>query len=169
VNGGSASKASPRILAAVELLAPQPGEALLEIGCGTSHAIQAVLERQPTVRVTAIDRSQKAVARAQVVNSAAIRAGRVHVFSGDIETAPVSPGGFDRAFAIRVNSFWTRPGLALPQVAGSLKPGGEFWIVYDSPADKITVPIMASLEKSDMRYLRSESRSGTFAIILKRH
>lgn len=161
------SAVSPRILAAIDLLAPRPGEHLLEIGCGTGQAIQAVLERQQTARVTAIDRSHKAVARARIVNRAALEDGRAAIAVGDIEEAPVEPRNFRRAFAIRVNSFWTHPGVALPNVAASLRPGGELWMIYDDPAAKVVGPITASLENSNLRFMRAETKPGAFAIIAR--
>lgn len=159
------SKPSPRIEAAIALLDPRPGEHLLEIGCGTGQAIEAVLARQPAARIVAIDRSDNAVARARVVNATTIATGRVEVLSGDIERAPVSPGGFDRVFAIRVNSFWTRPGIALPHVAASLRPGGALWIVYDAPSAKVVDPIVASLKAFGAQHIRSTTAAGAFAIV----
>lgn len=159
------SIASSRILAAIALLDPRPGERLLEIGCGTGQAIRTVLDRSPTARVVAIDRSEKAVARARKVNSAAIKIGHATITVRDIERAPVAPGGFDRAFAIRVNSFWTRPGVALPHVVASLRSGGELWIVYDGPLDKTTIPIVESLRTFGMHRVRTQAAVGGFAII----
>lgn len=158
---------SPRILAAVDLLAPRPGERLLEIGCGTGQAIQAVVAHQPTATVVAIDRSDTAVARARIVNMAAIAAGRVSIAKGDIEHGPVEPGGFDRVFAIRVNSFWTRPGLALPHVARSLRPGGEIWILYDGPAARIVETVRSSLQAFGLRDIRTEECPGALAIVAR--
>lgn len=156
---------SPRIRAAVGLLVPRAGERLLEIGCGTGQAIQAVLDRQPAATVVAIDRSDTAVARARLVNAAAIAAGRVIVAKGDIEHGPVAPGGFDRIYAIRVNSFWTRPGLALPHVAAGLRPGGEVWILYDEPAARIVDTIRSSFEAFGLQSIGTEQRPGVVAII----
>lgn len=159
---------SERIEAAVALLTPRPNERLLEIGCGTGQAIQAMLARQPTAHIVAIDRSEKAVARARIVNRAAIEAGRVAISIGDIEHGPVAPGGFDRVFAIRLNSFWTRPGVALPHVAASLGPEGELWLIYDGPADKVLSPVVASFQAFGLSDIRTESTVGTvraFAII----
>ncbi|MGK9169741.1 class I SAM-dependent methyltransferase [Inquilinus limosus] len=155
---------SPRILAAVDLLAPRPGERLLEIGCGTGQAIQAVLARAPTATVFAIDRSETAVARARIVNAQAIAAGRVSIAKGNIEHEPVEPGGFDRIFAIRVNSFWTRPGLALPHVARSLRPGGEVWIIYDGPSDRIVKTIRSSFEAFGLQHVRIETAADALAV-----
>jgi ubiquinone/menaquinone biosynthesis C-methylase UbiE len=161
------SKVSPRILAAVDLLAPRPGERLLEIGCGTGQAIQAVIARQPSATIVAIDRSDTAVARTRIVNAAAIAAGRVSITKGDIEHGPVAPGGFDRVFAIRVNSFWTRPGLALPHVARSLRPDGEVWILYDEPTTRIVETIRSSLQAFGLRNIRTEERPGALAIVAR--
>ncbi|MGL4962576.1 MAG: class I SAM-dependent methyltransferase [Inquilinus sp.] len=158
---------SPRIRAAVDLLAPRPGERLLEIGCGTGQAIQVVTAHTPTATVVAIDRSDTAVARARIVNAAAIAAGRVSIARGDIEHGPVEPGGFDRIYAIRVNSFWTRPGLALPHVVGSLRPGGEVWIIYDEPEARIIETIRSSLQAFGLRDTRSHERPGALAIVAR--
>lgn len=158
---------SPRILAAVNLMAPRPGERLLEIGCGTGQAIQAVIDRALTATVVAIDRSGTAVARARIVNVAAIAAGRVSIATGDIEHGPVAPGGFDRVFAIRVNSFWTRPGLALPHVVRSLRPGGEAWILYDEPTAWIVETIRSSFQAFGLHDIRTKEAPGALAIVMR--
>lgn len=146
--------ASQRILAAVALLVPLPGERLLEIGCGTGQAIEAVLLVQPAAHVTAIDRSQTAVDRARTVNAGAIADGRVTIVLGDIDKGPVAPRGFDRIFAIWVNTFWTRPGLALPHVLSSLRPGDEAWITFDESLPKTDGPILESMRALGMTDVR---------------
>ncbi|WP_052120989.1 class I SAM-dependent methyltransferase [Inquilinus limosus] len=156
---------SPRIRAAIDLLAPRPGERLLEIGCGTGQAIQAVIESAPTATVAAIDRSDTAVARARIVNASAIAAGRASIAKGDIENGPVAPGGFDRIYAIRVNSFWTCPGVALPHVASSLRSGGEVWVLYDEPEARIVEAIRASFAAFGLRDIRIAERPGALAVI----
>lgn len=159
--------ASPRIVAAIALLDARADERLLEIGCGTGQGIQCLLERCPTASVVAIDRSDAAVVRARVVNAAAIDAGHVRISAGDIESGPVAPGGFDRAFAIRVNSFWTHPGIALPHVAASVRPGGELWIIHDGPEDKIVAPTLQSLRRAKLRAVRTQSAARAFAIVAR--
>jgi len=152
-------------MAAVGLLAPRPGERLLEIGCGTGQAIQAVVARAPTATMFAIDRSETAVARARIVNAMAIAAGRVSIARGDIEHRPVAPGRFDRIFAIRVNSFWTRRGLALPHVVLSLRSGGEIWIIYDEPTSRIVETVRSSLQEFGLQDVRIQERPGALAIV----
>lgn|SRR5690554_3899840 len=167
---------SPRIRAAVALFAPRPGERLLEIGCGTGQGIEVALAAAPGATVAAIDRSETAVARARVVNAVAIAAGRASVAVGDIERGPVTPGlggpgaagGFDRAYAVRVNSFWTRPGPALRHAVESLRPDGELWLIYDGPADKVIGPILASFRDFGLAGIRTKSADGAFALVAAR-
>jgi SAM-dependent methyltransferase len=128
----------------------------------------ALLAREPSARVIAIDRSEKALARARVVNRSAIAAGRVIIMVGDIDLSSVEPGGFGRAFAIRVNSFWTRPGLALPHVAASLATDGELWVLYDSPKARIVDTVRSALGASGWRDRRVEYVDGTVAIIARK-
>jgi SAM-dependent methyltransferase len=156
--------ASARIVAAVDLLAPRDGERLLEIGCGTGQATALICVRT-SARVVAIDRSDTAVARARIVNADAIAAGRAEVWRGDIDKAPIPPGDFDRAFAIRVNSFWTKPGVALPHLAASLRGGGEAWLLYDADVAKSTGPVLRSLEAHGFTDVRTLAAPGAFAMV----
>jgi len=138
---------------------------LLEIGCGTGQAIEAVLFMQPTARIAAIDRSLTAVDRSRAVNAAAIADGCVSVALCDIDEGPVEPGGFDRIFAIRVNSFWTKPGLALPNVMASLRPGGEVWIIYDESLPKTDGPILQSMRELGLSDVRGVAGEGAYALV----
>ena len=115
-----------------------------------------------------IDRSDTAVARARIVNVAAIAAGRADVWPGDIDKAPIPPGDFDRAFAIRVNSFWTKPGVALPNLVASLRAGGEAWILYDADVAKSTRPVLRSLEEHGFTDVRTLAAPGAFALVGRR-
>lgn len=158
---------SGRIAAAVALFDPQPGQHILEIGCGAGLGIAALLARQPDIRVTAIDRSEVALMHASRRNAAAIEDGRVRLLCADIEACPVPHGPFDRMLAIRVNSFWTRPGVALRNLSAWLRPGGNLWMVYDLPEAKVIGPIEASLAAFGLPNPERRSSEGAFAIVAR--
>lgn len=158
--------ASARIAAAVDLLAPRPGETLFEIGCGTGQAIALILARQPTAEVAAIDRSQVAVAQARKLNAEAIATGRCRIELGDIDRQAARMP-VDRVFSIRVNTFWTKPGRAARHVAASLRPGGEFWAIWDEHAGKVVAPTIAGLEGAGFASVRTVHAERAFAVVAR--
>ena len=50
----------PRMIWAVELMDPQPGDNILEIGCGPGYGAELVCARLTTGKLFAIDRSSLA-------------------------------------------------------------------------------------------------------------
>jgi cyclopropane fatty-acyl-phospholipid synthase-like methyltransferase len=146
-----------RIRWAVDMLAVQPTDRLLEIGCGGGVALALICPRLSAGRITAIDRSATMTARARRRNDAAVRAGRATIWTGSFQPADVSAAGldgerFDTIFAINVNLFWTGPARdELALVRTLLTPRGALHLCYDPPRErrdeiieKVTDALLAS-------------------------
>jgi protein-L-isoaspartate O-methyltransferase len=120
-----------RIAWAVELLDPQPGDRVLEIGCGPGVAAALVCERLGNAgRLTAIDRSATAVERTR----RRLGAGRATVEQSDLAGFDAPASSFDKAFAVNVNVFWTGPADAeLAVLRSVLRRGGVIRLVYGGP------------------------------------
>src|SRR5262245_3716898 len=73
---GMASKPSERFVWAVDTLALEPADRVLEVGCGHGVAVSLVCERLTSGRITAIDRSPKMIEMATRRNRRHIAAGR---------------------------------------------------------------------------------------------
>jgi SAM-dependent methyltransferase len=184
------SDAAPaRIAWAVRLLDPQPGEHVLEVGCGPGVAASLVCARLGGLssggdpsggessggglvggglvgggRIVAVDRSAVAVRRA---------AARLSGSPCEVRQASLAEldydGAFDAAFTIDVNVFWTRPdGPDLAVLARAVRPGGgRVLVLYgaDGPttADRVTGPIaarMAALGLTDVRVVTGDGGLG---------
>ena len=125
-----------RIRWAVQVLAPAPGDHLLEIGCGPGVAVAAICRQLAGGRVVAIDRSATAIARAGRRNADCLASGRAVLRTAALEDLGPSdlPGaghGFDKVFAMNVNLFWVRsPARELDLIRALLRPGGTLSLFY---------------------------------------
>lgn len=123
-----------RIVWAVDLLDVQPGDHILEVGCGNGTAISLIAPRLGTGVITAIDRSAKAVDRATTVNVDHISSGRARILQSTLQELPPGGEGYDKLFAVNVNAFWLQPETELPAARRHLSPGGTLLLVLEAPS-----------------------------------
>lgn len=122
-----------RITWAVDQL-PRP-ERVLEVGCGSGHALALICARFPDARATGIDRSAAQVERARARCREHITAGRALVERRTLDEAPAAYGAvFDAVLAVNVNAFWATPAPGFASLARLLRPGGRAFLVYEPPA-----------------------------------
>ncbi|NJN96297.1 MAG: hypothetical protein HC875_20380 [Anaerolineales bacterium] len=100
-----------RIAAAIELLSGQPGDHVLEIGCGNGTAAALASER----------------------NRAHLESGKLSLYGMALESAALGEMQFDKIFAINVNCFWLDFEEPLEVVKRLLKSDGTFFIFYQQP------------------------------------
>lgn len=111
----------------------QPGDRVLEIGCGHGVAATLVCARLDTGRFVAIDRSPKMIAAAAKRNDAFVKAGIARFLPGDFATLDLGEARFDKVFAMRVRLFKDRPEAARALAERWLAPGGRLFVEYDEP------------------------------------
>ncbi|MDN5895975.1 MAG: class I SAM-dependent methyltransferase, partial [Nocardioides sp.] len=97
-----------RIRWAVEILDVQPGDQVLEVGCGQGHAAELICSRLATGKLLAIDRSESGVDRTKRRCAEYVTAGRLAVRHIDLATLRVPVKRLDKVFAFNVNLFWVR-------------------------------------------------------------
>ena len=99
----------------VELLNPQPGEAILDLGCGDGELTQRIAASGAAM--TGVDSSPTMVAEA--------RARGLNVYEGSIRTA-VYESEFDAVFSNAALHWMPDAEAVIAAVHRSLKPGGRF-------------------------------------------
>lgn len=127
----------PRRLSwAVEQLHVDPGDRILEVGCGRGVAVELICKKLTTGRVTAIDRSATATAAARERNTQSVRDGRAVVHTVALHEMNLPDDSFDKVFAVNVNLFWTGDArVELDLIRGMLRPVGALHLFYEPPDD----------------------------------
>jgi SAM-dependent methyltransferase len=127
-----ASKPSERFVWAVDTLALDPTDRVLEVGCGHGVAVSLVCEGLTIGRITAIDRSKKMIEMATRRNREHVAAGTAVLKTAALEKADFGDERFDKVFAFNVAPFWHQPKEALAIVRRHLAPDGAFYLFWDA-------------------------------------
>jgi SAM-dependent methyltransferase len=142
-------KVPGRVRWAVEMLAVESSDRILEIGCGHGIAVNAIAGRLQDGRIVAIDRSARAIAQATANNARHIRSRTARLVNVSLADATIR-GRFDKALAINVNVFWLGPAKELAVLRRVLRPKGRLYLCYEPPSrsalERATVSCQAFLE-----------------------
>ena len=111
-----------------EALAAQPGERILDVGCGPGFYVAELLEEVgPSGAVTGVDGS------AAMLSISAKRidgAPNVTLAEGDATAIPVPDGAFDAALSVQVLEYVDDATAALRDIHRALRPGGRV-VIWD--------------------------------------
>ena len=118
------SRVKSRLLSRI---APQPGERVLEIGCGRGEVLRACAERRAVA--TGVDYSREAVRLSQETCT-----GRVEVIQADAAALPLRGGAFRKVFLgdVLEHLTLTQAERMIAEAYRVLEPGGRL-IVHTSP------------------------------------
>jgi arsenite methyltransferase len=111
-----------------EALAAEPGERVLDAGCGPGFYVAEILERVgPSGSVVGVDASAPmlAVAAKRCEGHA-----NVEFHEGDVTAIPVGDAGFDRVVSVQVLEYVADIPAALGELFRVLRPGGRV-VIWD--------------------------------------
>ena len=124
---------SARLRAIVDGLGIQPGDRVLEIGCGQGVAATYICERLDGGHLVAVDRSPKMIEAAARRNADHLRSGRAEFLVAHLEALDLGERRFDKILAVRVGLFHRDPRRARALAEPWLAPGGALHAVFDAP------------------------------------
>jgi SAM-dependent methyltransferase len=139
---GVVTKASERLVWAVDVLDVQPGDRVLEVGCGHGVAVSLICERlggpgdvdvplhHPAGgSIVAIDQSPKMIEAATRRNAEHVASGKASLQTVALADADFGHASFDKVLAVHIGVFLRgRPDRELAVVARSLAPGGRLYV-----------------------------------------
>jgi len=108
---------------AFDLLAPSPGQRLLEIGPGPGRTLGRIAAAG--AQAVGIEVSGTMLAAASRRNAAAIAAGHIQLHHGDGTTLPVPDRSVDAVLGVHTVYFWPDPPATLTDAVRVLRPGGR--------------------------------------------
>lgn len=150
----------------LELLAPHPGERILEVGCGFGALALALgTAVGPSGLVTGLDISGPMLNEAR--RRAAARSATNVVFEkGDAQVYPLPPASFDAAVSRFGIMFFDDPVAAFTNIGESLRPGGRLVFCCWQELlrnDWVMVPAGAALRYVPMPDLGQPGAPGPFS------
>ncbi len=122
----------------LDLAAPQPGERVLDIACGSgTTALELAARVGPDGHVLGADIAKQSVARARErIAAAGLRHAQVIV--ADVSSHPFEPNAFDLSFSRFGVMFFSDPATAFANVRRAMKPGGRVALaVFRAAADNL--------------------------------
>jgi SAM-dependent methyltransferase len=122
--------ASERLAWTADVVAPAPGDRVLEVGCGHGVLLSLLATRLTTGVVVGVDRSATMIEAAGRRNQGAIDAGRVAVISARLTDAVLEGQPFDVVVSFNVRAFWTPPAPEWDVVDRVLEPGGRVFVAF---------------------------------------
>jgi protein-L-isoaspartate O-methyltransferase len=126
----SRAEGRKRSSASVDLLDPQPGDRVLEIGYGPGLAVAEIGRRLATGCVYGLDHSEEMHRMASRRCADLIARGVADLRVGGLDAVASLPGPFDRILSINVVLFWEDKEGALRILRDSLAPGGRIATTY---------------------------------------
>jgi demethylmenaquinone methyltransferase/2-methoxy-6-polyprenyl-1,4-benzoquinol methylase len=113
--------------ASLDALGLDPGDRVLELGCGPGNSLAALADRVgPAGRVVALDYSAGMVGRARDRPT-------VDVLRADATRPPVADGSFDAVYAAMSLSATADPAAAVEGARAALRPGGRLVVLDARP------------------------------------
>jgi SAM-dependent methyltransferase len=121
--------------AVVGLIAPQPGEHVVDIGAGLLAG--TVLASRRGARVTAVEPTPYLRAAAKARRLVDRGRSRITVAEGAAERLPVADASVDAIWSVNSMHHWNDPTRAAAEIARALRPGGRVVLVdedFDDPS-----------------------------------
>ncbi len=112
----------------------QPGDHVLDIGCGTGWLVRAISARVPDGRVAGIDVSSQMIEGARRLSASVPNA---EFRTGSISKLPWPDGSFTKVVSVESAYYWPDPASGVREAWRVLASGGWMWILINYYRDNI--------------------------------
>jgi ubiquinone/menaquinone biosynthesis C-methylase UbiE len=117
---------------AIDLLGLQPGQSVLDVGCGHGASLKELARRVQRGRVAGLDPSAVMVGVAQKK----ARSRTIEIVRGQARDMPFETGAFDAVMSVHTIYFWDDPVNELREIKRVVAPNGRFVLGFRSSRDQ---------------------------------
>jgi ubiquinone/menaquinone biosynthesis C-methylase UbiE len=149
----------------IGLLEVGPRDRVLEIGFGPGVAIRLLAELVPQGHVAGVDPSRVMMEQASARNRAAIKAGRVELRRGSVESLPFEDDSFDRALAVNAMQVWPDAAAGLNEVRRVLRRGGRLALGFTPYSGQRKEGLVETLGMAGFANARLVERDDAFCVV----
>lgn len=118
---------------AIELLALQLEDVVLEVGCGAGVGVEQAALVAALGRVYGIEPSEKLLTAARVRNADAIRDGYVELQQGTASRLPWPDATITATYSVNSPRDWPEPVANLAEIRRVMRPDGRLALVIQAP------------------------------------
>jgi SAM-dependent methyltransferase len=116
---------APETAWSMALLALQPADRLLEMGCGAGQGLALARKHGACQQMVGVDLSATMLRAAARRNRRALRRGELALLRGDLAMLPFRGQQFDKIVSVHTFYFWSDPRAIFDQLVALLAPGGR--------------------------------------------
>ena len=155
----------------VELLDIQPGDRVLDVGCGPGVTVDLIAERASAGLVCGIDPSMVMLRQAARRNADAVRAGRDELRRGEVSALPFPGNQFTKACAVHSLYFWPSVEAGLRELHRVLGPDGRLILAVRMRRERAGVfdPSRYGYTDAQVDELRAALGSGGYRNVSVQH
>jgi ubiquinone/menaquinone biosynthesis C-methylase UbiE len=117
----------------------QPGDHILDIGCGSGLSIALLAPLVPNGSVSGIDPSAVMIDRARARNCKQIAAERAMVMVASVEQLPFIENTFDAVMSVHTLYFWADINFALAEIARVMRSNGRLVLAFRTGANPAAI------------------------------
>ncbi len=117
-------------VAAIETLAPQAQDTILEIGMGNGFFVKDILSMDPSVHYSGCDFSEAMIEAATQLNQEVVNTGQASFILAPANSLPFEESTFNKVFTVDTIYFWENPTPVLDEIKRVLKPQGQLLIAF---------------------------------------